>query len=187
MVFVFLTPCRGRLPVGPWREAPMPPLEGEVVKRQRNRRGLYVNRAVQENPSVSPFGLPAPLSGAPRALRAGAFLNRFLSGNEPSGLGNQRIGTAFAASLSDDTAVILTYPPRLSIQEWGLCGQNLQKTQQYEIIVNCQLRLWVWESIIELIIIQKCQPAKKAGAASQKGRQTHESCSARPDQDLSCP
>ena len=113
--------------------------------------------------------------------------NRFLSGNEPSGLGNQRIGTAFAASLSDGTAVILTYPPRLSIQEWGLCGQNLQKTQRYEIIVNCQLRLWVWESIIELIIIQKRQPAKKAGAASQKGRQTHESCSARPDQDFSCP
>ena len=70
----------------------MPPLEGEVVERQRNRRGLYVNRAVQENPSVSPFGLPAfisgmiatgnhnfekfaalcnTLSGEPRALRAG--------------------------------------------------------------------------------------------------------------------
>ena len=63
-----------------WREAPMPPLEGEVVKRQRNRRGLYVNRAVQENPSVSPFGLPAPLSGAPRALRAGAgAFNRVLA------------------------------------------------------------------------------------------------------------
>ena len=29
------------------REAPMPPLEGEVVERQRNRRGLYVNRAVK--------------------------------------------------------------------------------------------------------------------------------------------
>ena len=26
------------------REAPMPLLEGEVVERQRNRRGLYVNR-----------------------------------------------------------------------------------------------------------------------------------------------
>ena len=32
------------------REAPLPPLEGEVVERQRNRRGLYVNRAVQETP-----------------------------------------------------------------------------------------------------------------------------------------
>ena len=51
------------------REAPMPPLEGEVVERQRNRRGLSVNRAVQRNPSVSPFGLPAPLSGEPRRLR----------------------------------------------------------------------------------------------------------------------
>ena len=33
------------------------------------RRGLSVNRAVRENPSVSPFGLTAPLSGEPRRLR----------------------------------------------------------------------------------------------------------------------
>ena len=26
-----------------WHEVPMPPLEGEVVERQRNRRGLSVN------------------------------------------------------------------------------------------------------------------------------------------------
>ena len=25
-------------------EVPLPPLEGEVVERQRNQRGLYVNR-----------------------------------------------------------------------------------------------------------------------------------------------
>ena len=30
-----------------WRGAPLPPLEGEVVERQRNRRGLYVTRAVK--------------------------------------------------------------------------------------------------------------------------------------------
>ena len=33
-----------------WHEGPLPPLEGEVVERQRNRRGLFVNRAVQETP-----------------------------------------------------------------------------------------------------------------------------------------
>ena len=58
------------------REAPSPPLEGEVVERQRNRRGLSVNRAVHENPSVRfvgsevPPNLPAPLSGAPLAKPA---------------------------------------------------------------------------------------------------------------------
>ena len=26
-----------------WHEVPLPPLEGEVVERQRNRRGLFVN------------------------------------------------------------------------------------------------------------------------------------------------
>ena len=43
----------------PRREAPSPPLEGEVVERQRNRRGLYVNRAVQETPQSV---LPVPKS-----------------------------------------------------------------------------------------------------------------------------
>ena len=60
----------------------MPPLEGEVVERQRNRRGLSVNRAVKTplrlaksrlrrllaciapaGAKVSPFGLPAFNSG----------------------------------------------------------------------------------------------------------------------------
>ena len=34
----------------------------------------------KKTPSVSPFGLTAPLSGAPRALRAKACANRFLNG-----------------------------------------------------------------------------------------------------------
>ena len=77
-----------------WREAPMPPLEGEVVERQQNRRGLYVNMGttkIRTTPSlrlaksrlrrllaciapagvsVSPFGLPALPEGEPRALCA---------------------------------------------------------------------------------------------------------------------
>ena len=32
------------------REAPMPPLEGEVVERQRNRRGLYVKQSGTRKP-----------------------------------------------------------------------------------------------------------------------------------------
>ena len=47
-----------------WREAPMPPLEGEVVERQRNRRGLFVNRAVQETPQ-SAYGCQLPFQGRP--------------------------------------------------------------------------------------------------------------------------
>ena len=57
----------------PRREAPMPPLEGEVAERSEVG-GVVRQQSVQENPSVSPFGLPAPLSGAPRALRAAGRL-----------------------------------------------------------------------------------------------------------------
>ena len=42
----------------------MPPLEGEVVERQRNRRGLFVNRAVQETPQ-SAYGCQLPFQGRP--------------------------------------------------------------------------------------------------------------------------
>ena len=97
-----------------WREAPMPPLEGEVVERQRNRRGLFVNRAVQETPQ-SAYGCQLPFQGRPwqnqnpppfnaqlnfPTLRAAisrpyrACAKRFLSSNEPGGSGNRRIGTS---------------------------------------------------------------------------------------------
>ena len=60
----------------------MPPLEGEVVERQRNRRGLYVNRAVQENPSVRFVGSEVPSdSFPPGEAKSGNFqLSPF---NEP--------------------------------------------------------------------------------------------------------
>ena len=44
------------VPAVPRCEAPLPPMEGEVVERQRNRRGLYVNRAVQETPQSARSG-----------------------------------------------------------------------------------------------------------------------------------
>ena len=49
-----------------WHEVPMPPLEGEVPN-EREAEGFV--RQLSKNPSVSPFGLPAPLSGEPRRLR----------------------------------------------------------------------------------------------------------------------
>ena len=61
------------------REAPMPPLEGEVVERQRNQRGLYVNRAVQGNPLSQPIrAASSPFRGAEGASRHGETLKLWM-------------------------------------------------------------------------------------------------------------
>ena len=61
------------------------------------------------------------LSGEPRRLRRSGrqvvdpyrvIAKRFLSGIEPGGAGNQRIGTGFAASLSGGTAAKEITPDR---------------------------------------------------------------------------
>ena len=74
MVFGFLTPCRGRLPVDPWREAPPAPPLGELLNG-REAEGVRLDEWGRYEPthdtlSVSPFGLPALPEGEPRALRA---------------------------------------------------------------------------------------------------------------------
>ena len=48
----------------PRREAPMPPLEGEVVERQRNRRGLCVTEQCEKTPQ-SAYGCQLPFQGRP--------------------------------------------------------------------------------------------------------------------------
>ncbi len=60
----FPTQTVGADRIRPQHEVPMPPLEGEVVERQRNRRGLFVNRAVQETPQ-SAYGCQLPFQGRP--------------------------------------------------------------------------------------------------------------------------
>ena len=67
----------------PRREAPMPPLEGEVVERQRSRRGLYVNRVVQETPQSARSGCQLPFQGSRGGCAASGRLLGDPGGYEP--------------------------------------------------------------------------------------------------------
>ncbi len=67
-----------------WREAPLAPPLGELLS-EREAEGVRLDKwgcyePTHDTLSVSPFGLPAPLPGEARALRAGTgAFNRVLA------------------------------------------------------------------------------------------------------------